>query len=212
MSVNLKTFVFNAFQVNTYLIYDEDGNCIIVDPACYDEYEQNQLKEFITQNNLKPKYLINTHCHIDHILGNPFVYHEYGLKPMIHKAGLPFLDGAQEYASGFGFDVNEIIEPDTFLEDEAVIKLNETDLIIKYTPGHADGSVCIVNEKQKWIITGDLLFYGSIGRTDLPSGSLETLLRSIREKIFIYDDEYMIFPGHGRETVIGFEKKHNPYL
>lgn len=212
MSLSVKTLVFNAFQVNTYIIYDEDGNCMLVDPACYSSKEQAELANFIKENNLNVKYSLNTHSHVDHILGNSFIYRKYGIKPIIHKEGLPFYDDLKNHAYTFGFEVDEIVVPIDFLENEHKIKLGNEEILILYSPGHADGSICLISETGRWIISGDLLFYMSIGRTDLPTGNIEKLLNSIKNNILVYDDDYVVYPGHGSPTTVGFEKKNNPYL
>lgn len=212
MALSIKTLVFNAFQVNTYVISSDSGDCLIVDPACYSSTEQENLAKYIEENSLTVRYVINTHCHVDHVLGNGFVHHRYGIKPMMHRAGLIFCDNLVAHANTFGFEVDEVIYPDEFLDDGDILTLGDTILKVAYTPGHADGSICIINDNDRWIVAGDLLFYMSIGRTDLPTGSLERLLSSVRSKIFIYDDDFRIYPGHGHPTSIGFERKNNPYL
>jgi hydroxyacylglutathione hydrolase len=212
MALNIKTLVFNAFQVNTYVISDQKGNCLLVDPACYSTREQEQLASFLTENNLTVQYTVNTHSHVDHVLGNSFVYRGYGFKPLIHRDGLVFYDHMLAHANTFGFEIDELIYPEEFLEEGQVLKLGDEEMKVHYTPGHADGSVCLVHEAGRWIVTGDLLFYLSIGRTDLPTGNLEKLLHSVRNKIFIYGDEYTLYPGHGNATTIGYERRNNPYL
>lgn len=212
MALYIKTLVYNAFQVNTYVIYDESGNTLVVDPACYTTKEQEHLADFISDNNLTIRFMVNTHCHVDHVLGNGFIYKTYGIKPMIHRSGLVFYENLVIQANTFGFEVDNVIYPDQYLEDGDEIILGDERLTVSYTPGHAEGSICLVYKKGKWIVTGDLLFYMSIGRTDLPTGSLETLLASVRNKVFIYSDDYIIYPGHGQSTSLGFERKHNPYL
>lgn len=212
MALCIKTLVYNAFQVNTYIVYDESGNTLVIDPACYTTREQEHLADFISKNNLKVSHMVNTHCHVDHVLGNEFIFQKYGIRPMIHRSGLVFFEHLVVHANTFGFDVENIVYPEEYLEDGDEIKLGEETINILYTPGHAEGSICLAYEKEKWIVTGDLLFFMSIGRTDLPTGSLETLLASVRNKIFIYDDTYVLYPGHGQSTTVGFERKNNPYL
>lgn len=212
MALSIKTLVYNAFQVNTHVISSESGDCLIVDPACYSTAEQEHFAKYIEENSLSVRYVINTHCHVDHVLGNGFIYDRYGIKPMIHKEGLIFFDNLVAHANTFGFEVDEVIYPEAFLEDGDTLTLSDNIMKVAYTPGHADGSICIINEADRWVIVGDLLFYMSIGRTDLPTGNLERLLHSVRSKIFIYDDDYRIYPGHGHPTTIGFERKNNPYL
>ncbi|MDT8308671.1 MAG: MBL fold metallo-hydrolase [Bacteroidales bacterium] len=212
MSLSIHNLIFNAFQVNSYLVYSKNGDCLIVDPACYSQQEQQQLTNFISEHNLTPVRLINTHSHVDHVLGNNFVFKTYGLRPEIHKAGLIFHSSIIEHAAGFGFIVDTIVEPAEFLEDQQKITVGGETIEIAYTPGHADGSICLKYDKGKWVITGDLIFEDSIGRTDLPTGDLNTLLCSIHQKIFVIDDSYTLYPGHGRPTTVGYEKKNNPFL
>jgi hydroxyacylglutathione hydrolase len=212
MALYIKPLIYNAFQVNTYLIYDDAGNGIVVDPACYTSREQEHLTREIAQLGLTVRYVVNTHSHVDHVLGTGFMYRSYGLKPLIHQAGLPFYDHLSEYAYSFGFELDELVIPEEFLEDGDELILGEERMKVLYTPGHADGSICLAHDAGKWIVTGDLLFQLSIGRTDLPTGSLEVLLKSVREKILMYDDEYTIYPGHGPATAVGFERKNNPFL
>jgi hydroxyacylglutathione hydrolase len=212
MALTVKTLVFNAFQVNTYVISDELGNALIVDPACYSPREQEDLLAYLMDNQLTPKYVVNTHSHVDHVLGTGFLYRKFDLKPLIHKAGLPFYANLSDYANTFGFEVDDLVVPESFLEDGDELILGEHPLKIHYTPGHADGSICLVHESGRWILTGDLLFRTSIGRTDLPTGSLELLLKSVRDKILIYQDDFILYPGHGPSTTIGYERLHNPFL
>ncbi len=212
MALNIKTLVYNAFQVNTYVIYDDKGKCIVVDPACYSQQEQNHLAAFLADNGLNVERIVNTHSHVDHVLGTGFMYRKYGLKPVIHRAGLPFYDHMAAHALSFGFEIDELVVPEEFIEDGDELMLGGEKIGVLYTPGHADGSVCLVHEAGKWIVTGDLLFQLSIGRTDLPTGSLEVLLRSVREKVLVYDDDYVIYPGHGPKSTIGFERLNNSFL
>lgn len=212
MALSVKPLVYNAFQVNTYVVSHPDGDCMIIDPACYSTHEQQNLAHFIEHNNLTVKYVINTHSHVDHVLGNGFIYSKYGVKPLIHSSGLLFYDSIIDHANTFGFEVDDLVHPEEFLEDNQKIMLGDTPLMIAYTPGHADGSICLINETDRWIIAGDLLFYMSIGRTDLPTGNLEKLLSSVRNRIFVYDDDFVIYPGHGGSTTVGFERRNNPYL
>ncbi len=212
MSLTIKRLIFNAFQVNTYMVFHENGECIVIDPACYTPSEQEELSGFISDKQLVVKYCINTHSHIDHILGNGYIFKSYGVRPMIHQLGMLFYDHIVTHANTFGFEIDQVIHPEAFLDDGQDIMLGESLLKVVYTPGHAEGSICLISEEKRWIITGDLLFRASIGRTDLPSGNLEKLLSSIRRKIFLYDDDFIIYPGHGEATTIGYERKNNPYL
>jgi len=156
--------------------------------------------------------MINTHAHIDHILGNTFVCEKYNLKPEAHIAGLKFYEIAPASGSVFGISVGKVIMPVDFLKEGDIVKIGNFSLKVLYTPGHADGSICLVNEEGSFVITGDVLFRESIGRTDLPTGNLDKLLESIRLKLFTLPDQYIVYPGHGPTTTIGFEKRNNPFI
>lgn len=210
--ITIKRFMFNPFQVNTFILYDETGECVIIDPGCYEDFEKEQLVKFIEDHNLKPKRLLNTHCHIDHLLGNNFVAEKYGLKPEVHREGVEFIKSATEQGMTFGLFVPAQTEPEDFFEEGDIIKFGNSELEVLYTPGHVDGHVCFLNRDQKFVIVGDVLFQMSIGRTDLPTGDTDLLLSNIREKLFTLPDDFTVYPGHGPETTIGFEKVNNPFL
>lgn len=210
--MQIKIFEFNAFQVNTIILYDETKECVIIDAACYHESEQNKLKQFIESESLKPVRLLNTHCHIDHILGCNFISDQYQLEMEIHEAGEQFLAGAVEHGLAFGFSLEPIHAPTKFISEGSKITFGTNFLNVLYTPGHADGSVCFVSEENNLVIVGDVLFRESIGRTDLPTGNFEILQDSIQNKLFTLPENYKVIPGHGPETSIGHEKKHNPFV
>ena len=210
--VNLIKFVFNTFMVNTYLLYDESGECILVDPACYDTKEQEELKECIKVNNLTLVRNLNTHCHVDHILGNDFIALTYGVYPEYHKNSIPFFQSLQEIGASFGYTIDQIPAPKRFLGDDEVVQWGNSALKVFFTPGHAEGSVCFYNEEQGFVITGDVLFKDTIGRTDLPSGNFDQLMRSIKTKLFTLPENTSVHPGHGPETSIGYEMENNPFI
>ena len=210
--ISIQAFVFNPFSENTYILYDDTKECIIIDPGCCTEDERKELVAFITDENLKPVKLLNTHCHIDHVFGNAFVAKKYNLGLEIHKLDLGVLHSLPQVSHLYGLNAEESVEPSTFLEEGDKITFGNSVLEIVFTPGHSPGSICFINQEGKFVIGGDVLFYGSIGRTDLPGGDHETLLTSIREKLFVLDDDFTVFSGHGEETTIGFEKKNNPFL
>lgn len=212
MPLTIHRMVFNAFQVNTYIVYHSDGDAMIVDPACYTSREQEEINRFITKNKLNVRHIVHTHCHVDHILGTRYVCETFGLLPKMHQGGLPFYESMVEFAFGYGFEVDKPFMPAEYLADADVITLGDQQLKVSYTPGHADGSICLVSESDKWIITGDLVFYGSIGRTDLPTGNIEMLLTSVRRAVLVYPDEFVLYPGHGHQTTIGYERRNNPFL
>ncbi|MGK7391319.1 MAG: MBL fold metallo-hydrolase [Candidatus Cyclobacteriaceae bacterium M2_1C_046] len=209
--IHIKKFTFNPFMENTYLLYDKNGKGVVIDPGCYERYEKEELDTFVKENNITIKKLINTHCHIDHVFGNKYVKDRYKVPFLIHKADLETLRAVKAYAPAYGFQHFEELEPDEFMKEGDTIKVGEIDLKVFFTPGHSPGHVVLVNEKEKICIGGDVLFQGSIGRTDLPGGDFDTLISSIREKLFTLDDDVVVYPGHGQETTIGIEKRTNPF-
>ncbi len=210
--IELKEFAFNPLQVNTYLLYNEERKCIIVDPACIYQEEKDALSGFIEEQKLKPVMLVNTHCHVDHAVGNGFINEKYGLKPMIHKAGKPILDSAPEQGQLMGFPPFSNPEPEKYLLDNENISLGDDEIEVRYTPGHADGSICLIIHEQKILLSGDVLFANSVGRADLPTGDMGLLRKSIRKKLFTLDDDFVVYPGHGPATTIGNEKAYNPFV
>ena len=210
--ITIKTFVFNILNTNTYIVFDETKECAIIDAACQEYQEKESLVNFIESNKLKPVKLLNTHCHVDHILGNPFVIEKFNISYEAHPAGKLFWEMAKEFGSVFNLKVDRVIKPAKFLYDGEIIKFGNSELLVLYTPGHADGSVCFLNKEQKFVITGDTLFRESIGRTDLPTANYDLLIKSIKNKLLILDDEYIVYPGHGPATTIGYEKMNNAFL
>jgi glyoxylase-like metal-dependent hydrolase (beta-lactamase superfamily II) len=210
--ITIEKFVFSPFYENTYLLFDESGECVVIDPGCFEPAEEIELADFISKNNLKPVRQIFTHCHIDHIFGANFIFGKYNLKPEIHKAALPFLLRGNEQAKVYGFNMPKVVEPESFIEEGDKIKFGSSELDVVYTPGHADGSVCFINHPQKFVITGDVLFQGSIGRTDFPTGDFDLLMQSIKTKLYVLPDDFTVYAGHGESTTIGFEKGNNPFV
>lgn len=206
------SFSFNAFPENTYLLHDETNECVIIDPGCYDKHEQEILAATIKEHNLKVTHLLNTHCHIDHVLGNKFVADTYQVPLAIHEADLPTLRAVPAYAPNYGFVRYQELLPSVFFKEGEVIRFGKTELQILFTPGHAPGHVVFYHEPSQNLIGGDVLFQRSIGRTDLPGGNHTTLINSIKHKLFTLPDTVTVFPGHGLSTTIGEEKKYNPFL
>jgi hydroxyacylglutathione hydrolase len=212
LRMKIEVFTVNPFQQNTSVLIDETGQCAIVDPGFMEKHEEVDLVDFIESNELQPVLLLNTHCHIDHILGNKFVADKYSLDLWIHKDDLPLLTAAKSYAHLYGLNYNHSPEPRHFMKEGEIIKFGNTELKVLHVPGHAPGHVVFVDEAGLQIIGGDVLFRGSIGRTDLPGGNHDLLLKSIREKIFTLNPDYTIYPGHGPTTTVGYEVKNNPFF
>jgi len=210
--IQIKKFVFNPFQVNTYVLYDETKECVIIDAACSDEEEEARLSNFIDQMGLKPVLLLCTHAHIDHVLGNTFVAKRYNLKLSAHEDGKMYLADAPAYAASFGLTLNEVLQPTHFLQDNDLIQFGNSSLKVLFAPGHANGSLCFYSEADSFVVSGDVLFYQSIGRTDLPGGDYDVLKNSIWSKLFVLPDDTIVYPGHGPETNIGSEKVSNPFV
>lgn len=205
-------FPFNPFQENTYILYDDSKECAVFDPGCYSNEEKKMLSDFIEAKGLKPVRLINTHCHIDHVLGNKYIFDTYGLKPELHEEELVVLQSAERIGQMYGIPMEPSPEPETFLPSEGLLEFGNTKLQILFTPGHSPASLSFYSSEHQFVIGGDVLFRDSIGRTDLPGGSFETLIESIRKQFFTLGDEVKVYPGHGPATTIGYEKKNNPFL
>lgn len=210
--MNIKSFTFSPFQENTYVLYDESLDCIIVDPGCYDRREEAELSQFIRDNQLNPVQLLNTHAHIDHIFGNAFVATNYDLNPRLHALDLPTFQLADISSKMYGVNYNPSPDPVLDLEEGDTIQFGHQKLEIIFVPGHAPGHVVFYNRSSKDIIGGDVLFQGSIGRTDLPGGNHQQLIQGIKDKLFTLDDEIKVFSGHGNPTSIGHEKRTNPFF
>lgn len=211
--IKIKKFEFNAFSENTYVVWDEKSNeAIIVDPGCFDKSEQMELEEFITKNNLTPKYLINTHCHIDHILGCKYVKDKYQIPFIVAEADIPLLNAASKQAAMFGIDKIETPEADEFLTEQKSFSIGNSKMNFLFVPGHSPGGYCILFRDENICLTGDVLFESSIGRTDLWSGNYRQLINAITEKLFSLPDEVIIYPGHGNHSTIGKEKNSNPFF
>lgn len=210
--MQVTSFTFNGFAENTYLVYDNTKECIVIDPGCYDKQEKKTLENFVRANDLKVRKLLNTHGHIDHVLGNKFVADTFGVSLYNHPKDLDTLRAIPAYAPVYGIMNYEELLPAGHFEENDLICFGETKLKVLFTPGHAPGHVVFYNEEEKICIGGDVLFQRSIGRYDLPGGNLETLLHSIRTKLFTMPDEVTVYPGHGPATTIGEEKKFNPFL
>jgi glyoxylase-like metal-dependent hydrolase (beta-lactamase superfamily II) len=209
--MHIHRFTFNPFQENTYLLSDETGACAIVDPGCHNASEQSALTDYIAENKLEPVLLLNTHCHIDHVMGNAFVARRFGLSPRIHPLESTILSSAVQVGLAFGITVEPSPDAVDILTPGSTISFGKTTLEILFAPGHSPGSVCFHHAASGQLVGGDVIFRHSIGRTDLPGGDYETLISSIRETLFKLPDTTVIHPGHGDSTTIGHEKKNNPF-
>lgn len=210
--MNISTFVFNAFMENTYILSDASKQCVIIDPGCSTLQEQKTLTDFITQNGLTPTHLVNTHCHIDHVLGNRFVSDTYGLELSAHEGEKVVLDMQPQVAAMYGISYDPSPEIIHYLKEGEELVFGETSLSILFTPGHSPASISLYHKESAQLIAGDVLFQGSIGRTDLPGGNYDTLIQSIRENIFTLPDDVTVYSGHGNSTYVGVEKRTNPFF
>lgn len=211
--MELHQITFNPFQENTFILWDETKECIIIDPGCYEENEKEYLSNFIQSNNLQPVKLINTHCHIDHILGNKFVSEKWNINLYMHKKDLPLMENSVEIARTYGFTEYEGSPyPKHFLEEGEILEFGNSKLGVLFTPGHSPGHICLLNKEENFVVSGDVLFNGSIGRTDLPGGNYDTLINSIKTKLLCLRNDTEVFCGHGPSTSIGKERLSNPFL
>ncbi|MBL7874571.1 MAG: MBL fold metallo-hydrolase [Cyclobacteriaceae bacterium] len=209
--IQVQSFTFNPFSENTYVVYDETRSGVIIDPGCYEPDEKMTLTRFIDTENIKVKYLLNTHCHIDHVLGNDFVKERYKVPLLIHAKEAPVLKAVKAYAPTYGFAQYHEAEPDEYLEEGKPISFGNVEFQILFLPGHAPGHVGFYHKESKSLFGGDVLFDGSIGRTDLPGGDMNTLISSIQIKVFALPDDVIVYPGHGDPTSVGKEKISNPF-
>lgn len=209
--MQVKVFTFNPFQENTYLLYDETGEAVIIDPGCYDKPEQSVLEIFVAENNLNVVALWNTHCHVDHVLGNAFVKEKFGVKLHIHPEGESVLKSVENYAPAYGFIKYHAAEADEFFEEGDVLTFGNQRLKVLFTPGHCPGHVVFYHEESGQCINGDVLFREGIGRVDLPGGNASLLLERIKSQLFTLPENTIVHCGHGPSTTIGHEKENNPF-
>ncbi len=208
----VRYFTFGPFSENTYVLHDETGECVIIDPGCYSSAEQQALKKYVEEEKLKPVELLNTHCHVDHVSGNAFVHDTWKLLPVIHKEDLKVLESQERVSAMYGLNCDPSPLPKKFIDEGDVISFGKSKLKVLFTPGHAPGHVVFYSEADKFVINGDVLFSGSIGRTDLPYGDFDTLEKSIKTKMYTLPEETVVYCGHGPETTIGDEKYSNPFV
>ncbi len=210
--IKIKIFVFNPIQENTFVLSDETGSCIIIDAGCYTQAEKKMLEFYITSNNLKPKKLIMTHCHFDHVMGSSFVYKTYNTSVEAHQMDIPLLSNAHSHGLLHGLDVEEPAVVNEFLDEDKDVRFGNSILKIFHVPGHSPGSIAFYCKEQNFVIVGDVLFRGSIGRTDLPGASYDQLMKSIFTKLMTLPPQTEVYPGHGPSTTIHEEALSNPFL
>jgi len=210
--ISIKKFTFNPLQENTYVLYDETGDCIIIDAGCYFSYEKEELVSFIEESGLNPVKLVNTHCHFDHILGITFCRTKYKVPFYMHQDDEFLIERAAEQGDVFGVPLEPVGPPDGLISEGEQVRFGNSWLETIHVPGHAPGSLVFYHPGQKFMLAGDVLFNGSIGRTDLPRGNYGQLIRNIRAKLLILPEDTVVYCGHGPETSIGAEKKSNPFL
>jgi len=210
--INIHYFTFGPFQENTYILWDDSQECVIIDPGNNNSSENKKLSDFISENKLNPVRLILTHAHIDHVNGCRYVLDTYNLLPEVHKADLPFIENHLITATMYGLPAEQCPMPEKYINEGDIISFGNSTLNTLHTPGHSPGSITFYNIDNNFMISGDVLFNGSIGRTDLPMGNFETLITSIKTKLFTLNDTMKVYSGHGPVTSIGFEKMNNPFL
>jgi glyoxylase-like metal-dependent hydrolase (beta-lactamase superfamily II) len=210
--IKIDFFTFNPLGENTYLLTNEKQEALIIDPGFYFAEEENTFKNFISDHNVRPVQLLNTHCHLDHVFGNEWVRKNYGLELYIHEGEKKVLEFAPATGNMYGLGFTNYKGAFHFIDEGDKIFLGDDEIEILFTPGHSPASICFYCRAQNFIIGGDVLFNESIGRFDLPGGDEQTLYKSIREKLYVLPDETIVYPGHGEPTTIGHEKKYNPFV
>ena len=210
--MTLHHLVFNPYEVNTYIISASDGQCAIVDPACCSPDEQAALKKYIADKGLRPVWLINTHGHFDHVIGNAFVSQTWQANTAAHRDDLFLMENAYRQGEMFGFAVEQPPTPVVFLDEGDTVDFDDVSLQIRHIPGHSPGSIVLYSPEQNWVIVGDVMFRGSIGRSDLPGGDFDLLIAGIEEKLMTLSPNTKVYTGHGPDTTIGRERKFNPFL
>lgn len=210
--LSVKSFTFSPIQENTYVLYNDQQQCCIIDPGCYFPEERDELKTDIVKTGLSPVLLLNTHCHLDHVFGNKFVHDTWDLPLHLHEKEKRVLDFAPQSGLMYQLPFDNYDGPMVYLKEGNIIKIGDDELEIRFTPGHSPGSVSFYHEAGGFIIGGDVLFNGSVGRTDLPGGNMDILVNSIQTQFFTLPDETKVYSGHGPVTSIGFEKMNNPFV
>ena len=210
--MNIEMFTFSSWSENTYILYDETKECIILDPGCSNEAERQTLVAFLETKTLTPVKLVNTHCHIDHVLGNKFISEKYNLDLVAHKGEQVILDRMVEIAAMYGTPYEKSPDIKSYLDEGDYLSFGKTNLEVYFTPGHSPASISFFHRESQQLIAGDVLFKGSIGRTDLPGGDYDTLISMIKTKFYPLGDDVVVYSGHGPSTTIGVERRTNPFL
>lgn len=208
----IQAFVFNFASENTYVLFNENKNAWLIDPGNMNEQETQAISNFISENDLKIQKILLTHAHIDHVLGLQWAFDTFKVPVTMHQEDQEVLDMLQASGARFGFQIPAVKVENEYINEGHELDFDGEKFKIYHVPGHSPGSVVYHNETQKFIISGDVLFEGSIGRTDLYKGNYEQLIEGIKTKLFVLDDETQVFSGHGNPTTIGFEKQYNPFL
>lgn len=202
----------NPLGENSFILSDETGECIFIDPGFYYDEEHAEVKKYIADENLKPVAITNTHCHFDHIMGVEFVRKTFNIPFYAHQDDNFWIERAESQGEMFSIEMAAVNPADNALSEGETVKFGITELEVIHVPGHSPGHVVFYSAASQFLIAGDVLFYGSIGRTDLPGGDYNTLISNIRNKLFKLPDDTKVYSGHGPETSIGFEKTSNPFL
>ncbi len=210
--IQIKSFIFNPYNENTYILYDNTNKCVIIDPGCHNNTERESISNFIKKNQLIPVHLLNTHCHIDHIVGNHFISNKYKLNPSFHKYDYDLLNFVEHHTKVTEMNYKKCDVPNNYLNENDIIKFGNSVLKVIYTPGHSLGSISFYSQIDNFIISGDTIFKGSIGRTDLFGGNFKTLITTIKKKIFDLNNNIKIYPGHGEYTFQKIEELNNIYI
>jgi len=210
--LTVKRFIFNPIQENTYVVYSGKDACAVIDPGCYFPEEKQSLSHWLKEHDLHPNLLLNTHCHLDHVFGNKWVGEHYNLKLQMGEKELWTFKFAPESGVRWGVPFENYSGEIIFLKEGDKILMGEDILEVFFTPGHSVGHIVFYDRKQGFLIGGDVLFRLGIGRTDIPGGDTDVLLKTIRTKLFTLPDDVIVYPGHGEPTTIGYEKENNPFL
>ncbi|MDR3184586.1 MAG: MBL fold metallo-hydrolase [Prevotellaceae bacterium] len=210
--IQVKTFYFNELRECTYVLWDETCACVVVDPGAESDSERRRLQQFIADNGLRPEAILNTHGHFDHVLGNAFLARVYGIKSYIHAGDRLLLEKTNEYGSMFGYKIEQPPAAAGFLTEDEPFCFGPSQLQVLHTPGHSKGGVCFYAPADKFVLTGDTLFQGNIGRVDLPGGDFDEIMESLSKKLMLLPDDTVVYPGHGLPSTIGEEKRSNPYV